>query len=115
MSLIMSKRELLGPSPQAAHGPGFQYVNEVSGSIEPYRAMPLLANSNMLNANELATSTPKFWGKSCEKPPVKNPLDRPPVIVINYCRLYIQTRRCGFKSLGAAAVENGVVPFSVWR
>src|ERR1035437_10176015 len=44
---------------------GFQYVNEVSGSIEPYRAMPLLAISNTLNANGLATSAPKFWGNSC--------------------------------------------------
>src|ERR1035437_6272302 len=44
---------------------GFQYVNEFSGSIEPYRAMPLLAISNTLNANGLATSAPKFWGNSC--------------------------------------------------
>jgi hypothetical protein len=54
----MNKRELFGPSPQVAHGPEFQYVNEVSGSIEPYRAMPLLAISNTLNANGLATSAP---------------------------------------------------------
>jgi hypothetical protein len=43
---------------------GFQYVNEVSGSIEPYRAMPLLAISNTLNADGLATSAPKFWENS---------------------------------------------------
>jgi hypothetical protein len=45
-------------------GPGFQYVNEISGAIEPYRAMPLLANNNTLNANGLATSAPRFWGNS---------------------------------------------------
>ena len=61
----MNNRELFGQSPQLAHGPGFQYVNEVSGPIEPYRAMPLLAISNTLNANGLATSAPKFWGNSC--------------------------------------------------
>jgi len=44
---------------------GFQYVDEVSAPIEPYRAMPLLPNSNTLNANGLATHTPKFWGNSC--------------------------------------------------
>jgi hypothetical protein len=44
---------------------GFQYVNEVSGSIEPYRAMPLLEISNTLNGNGLATSAPKLWGNSC--------------------------------------------------
>src|ERR1035437_9746870 len=44
---------------------GFQYVNEVSGSIEPYGAMPLLAIGNTLNANGLVTSAPKFWGNSC--------------------------------------------------
>ena len=65
MSLTVNKRELFGPLPQEAHWPGFQYVNEVSGSIEPYRAMPLLAISNTLNANGLATSAPKFWGNSC--------------------------------------------------
>jgi hypothetical protein len=51
----MNKRELFSPSPQVAHRPGFQYVNEVSGAIEPYRALPLLAISNTLNANGLAT------------------------------------------------------------
>src|ERR1035437_4423965 len=44
---------------------GFQHVKKASGSIEPYRAMPLLAISNTLNANGLATSAPKFWGNSC--------------------------------------------------
>src|SRR5664279_2802187 len=67
MSLTMNKRELLGPSPQVAHGPGFHYVTEVSGPIEPYCAMPLLVNSNTLNSNGLATSAPKFWGNSCER------------------------------------------------
>jgi hypothetical protein len=66
MSLTMNKRELFGASPQVAHRPGFQYVNEVSGSIEPYRAMPLSANSNTLNANGLAASAPRFWVNSCE-------------------------------------------------
>jgi hypothetical protein len=51
-----------GPWPQVAHGPGFQYVTEVSGPIEPYRAVPLLANSHTLNANGLATSAPRSWG-----------------------------------------------------
>src|SRR5665647_12159 len=49
---------------------GFQYVNEVSGSIEPYRAMPLLAISNTLNTNVLATSATKFWVNSCIIGPV---------------------------------------------
>ena len=49
-----------------AHAPGYQYVNEVSGPIEPYRAMPLLANDNTLNANGLAARTPEFWGNSWE-------------------------------------------------
>src|ERR1035441_3361273 len=62
MSLTMNKRELFGPSPQVAHGPNFN--TEVSGSIEPYRAMPLLAISNTLNADGLATSAPKFWENS---------------------------------------------------
>ena len=44
---------------------GFQHVKKASGSIEPYRAMPLLAISDTLNANGLATSAPKFWGNSC--------------------------------------------------
>jgi hypothetical protein len=65
MSLTMNKRELPGPQPQVAHGPGFQDVNEVSGPIEPYRAVPLLANSNALNANGLATSASEFRGNSC--------------------------------------------------
>ena len=34
---------------------GFQHVKKASGSIEPYRAMPLLAISNTVNANGLAT------------------------------------------------------------
>jgi hypothetical protein len=64
VSLTMNNRELFCPSPQVVHGPGFQYVNEVSGSIDPYRAMPLLVISNTLNANGLATSAPRFWGNS---------------------------------------------------
>jgi hypothetical protein len=60
-----SHAELLGPSPRVENGPGFQYVNEVSGPIEPHRAMPLLANSNTLNANGLATSAPNFRENSC--------------------------------------------------
>ena len=61
----MNKGETLGPSPQVAHGPWFQYVSEVSGVIEPYRAMPLLAISNTLNANGLATGAPQFREDSC--------------------------------------------------
>ena len=44
---------------------GFPYVNEVSGSIEPYRAMPLLAISHTLKANGLATKDPTYWGNTC--------------------------------------------------
>jgi|ERR1035437_5125896 hypothetical protein len=64
MSLTMNKRELFGPSPQGGARAGFQYVNEVSGAIEPYRAMPLLAISNTLNANGLATSASKNCGET---------------------------------------------------
>jgi hypothetical protein len=65
MSLTMNKRELFGPFAPGGARTGFQYVNEVSGAIEQYRATPLLAISNTLNANGLATSAPKFWGNSC--------------------------------------------------
>jgi hypothetical protein len=67
MSLTMNKRELFGPFAPGGARTGFQYVNEVSGAIEQYRATPLLAISNTLNANGLATSAPKFWGNSCER------------------------------------------------
>jgi hypothetical protein len=54
----MNHRELFGPlAEQAAH--------RASKPIEPYRAMPLLENSNTLIANELATSAPKFGVDSC--------------------------------------------------
>jgi hypothetical protein len=54
----MNHRELVGPlAEQAAH--------RASKPIEPYRAMPLLENSNTLIANELATGAPKFGGDSC--------------------------------------------------
>jgi hypothetical protein len=83
MSLTVNTRELAGPSPQqVAHVPGFQFVTEVSALIGQYRAMPLLANGNMLNANGLATSAPKFWGNACDEvllgPPTRCSLAGPP-------------------------------------
>jgi hypothetical protein len=58
----MNKRELFGPSPAGGARAGFQYVNEVSGAIEPYRAMPLLAISNA-ECKWVGDKRPKILGK----------------------------------------------------
>ena len=59
----MNNRELFGPSPQVAHGSGFQYVNEVSGPIEAVSRDATFCRQQHTECKRVGDKRSKILGK----------------------------------------------------